>query len=602
MKWLFHASDPMGGAAGEAFANTLKSPGMLPEHVLAREAIQNSVDAGNGAKVEVRFRSTTVKNAKKTAFVQAADLARIAERLKELTLSGPNCLSTLDKPQKELCLLYVEDYNAVGLSGDPHDKDSNFYRLLLSLGDRSKSRTANGNTGGSYGFGKSVYSSSSAIQTIFAYTRFKDAKNVEHTRIFGCGYFVSHDFKKSPYSGRAWLGMPEKTDAKGRVVVDPIEGKPADDLAAKLGFTIRKAGEFGTSILIVDAAVDIKAIERGVEDWWWPRLVEHKLDVKIIDADGTEHIPRPKKNVGLRPFIEAYDIALGRGVLLKQGQQKLAPFNKEQGLEMGRCGFVVAPIDPSGNSIVSPERANSVALIRGPLMVVAYHPVSQANPAIVGAYVAPDEDVVEQLLRKSEPPAHDRWDPDSTNLRDVDDKGRGIVQSILSRIKLNLRKFQNEAAPATPVKQRRMTQLERALGAYFKPSGGPGGGPAPEAAPSPLHLEFSKPAYAEAADGGMLRLKSTFTVRLDDTSEDDEVPLRLQINCPVLEDNNEEGDNLKLSIVVEGVEAVSDEADPWTYRFTLGKNVKAKFKVESEPYDPAWTVRLRPDIDRMEAQ
>lgn len=600
MAWLFHASDPMGGAAGEAFANTLKSPGMLPEHVLAREAIQNSVDAGNGAKVEVRFRASVVKGAKKTAFVQAADLGRIAERSKELMLSGPNCLATLDKPQKELCLLYVEDYNAVGLSGDPHDKNSNFYRLLLSLGDRSKSRTAQGNTGGSYGFGKSVYSSSSAIQTIFAYTRFKDG-NTERTRIFGCGYFVSHDFKEQPFSGRAWLGMPEKTDNKGRVVVDPIESSKADDLAAKLGFTLRKTGELGTSILIVDAAVDIKAIERGIEDWWWPRLIDNKLDVVIQDSSGADHYPKPKKNPAIKPFIEAYDVAVGRAVA-KNGVHKLAPFNKEGGVEMGRCGFVVVPLDPTGNATVPPERVNSVALIRGPLMVVAYHPVSQANPAIVGAYVAPDEDVVEQLLRKSEPPAHDRWDPDSTNLRDEDQKGRGIVLSILNRIKTQLRKFQTEAAPATPVKQRRMTQLERALGTYFKPSGSPGNPPPPDVGPSPLHLEFSKAPYAEAADAGMLRLKSIFTVRLDETSEEDSVPLRLQLNCPVLEDNNEEGDSLPLAVVVEGVEVVNDAANPWTYRFTLAKNAKAKFKVESAPYDPAWTVRLRPEIDRMEAQ
>lgn len=600
MKWLFHASDPMGGAAGEAFANTLKSPGMLPEHVLAREAIQNSVDAGTGAKVEVRFRASVIKRAEKAEFVQAADLGRIAERSKELLLSEPNCLTSLNKPEVELRLLYVEDYNALGLSGNPHDKDSNFYRLLLSLGDRSKSRTAQGSTGGSYGFGKSVYSSSSAIQTIFAYTRFEDG-SVERTRIFGCGYFISHDYKNAPYSGRAWLGLPERQDDKGRVVVDPIEGKSADGLAARLGFTLREAGEIGTSILIVDAAVDVQAIERGIEDWWWPRLIENKLDVVIQDSDGVDHYPKPKKNPTLKPFIEAYDVAVGRAVA-KAGVHKLAPFNKEGGLEMGRCGFVVAPLDPSGNQIVSPERINSVALIRGPRMVVAYHAVSQANPAIVGTYVAPDEDEVEKVLRKSEPPAHDRWDPDSTNLRDENHKARGIVQSILNRIKANLRRFQTEAVPATPVKQRRMTQLERALGTYFKPSGGPGSAPAPESAPSPLHLEFSKPPYAEAAEGGMLRLKSAFTVRLDDTWEEDSVPLRLQMNCPVLEDNNEEGDNLKLSVVVEGVEAVSDEADPWTYRFTLGKDGKAKFKVESAPYDPTWTVRLRPDIDRMEVQ
>ena len=600
MKWLFHASDPMGGAAGEAFANTLKSPGMPPEHVLAREAIQNSVDAGTGAKVEVRFRANVVKGAEKAEFVQAADLGHIAERSKELLLSEPNCLASLNKPDVELRLLYVEDYNAVGLSGNPHDKDSNFYRLLLSLGDRSKSRTAQGSTGGSYGFGKSVYSSSSAIQTIFAYTRFKGG-DVERTRIFGCGYFISHDYKNAPYSGRAWLGLPEKQDDKGRVVVDPIEGELADDLAARLGFSLRESGELGTSILIVDAAVDVRAIERGIEDWWWPRLVENKLDVVIHDSDGVTHYPKPKKNPALKPFIEAYDVAVGRAVA-KAGVQKFAPFNKESGLEMGRCGFVVSPLDASGNQIVSPERVNSVALIRGPLMVVSYHAVSQANPAIVGVYVAPDEDEVEKVLRKSEPPAHDRWDPDSTNLRDENHKARDIVQSILNRIKANLRRFQSEAAPATPVKQRRMTQLERALGAYFKPSGSSGSPPAPESAPSPLHLEFSRPPYAEATDDGMLRLKSVFTVRLDDTSDEDSVPLRLQMNCPILEDNNEEGDNLKLSIVVEGVDVASDEADPWTYRFTLGKSGKAKFKVESAPYDPAWTVRLRPDIDRMEEQ
>lgn len=601
MQWLFHSSDPMGGAAGEAFANTLKSPGMIPEHVLAREAIQNSVDAGNeGAKVEVRFRASVIKGTKKTAFVEAADLSRIAKRSEALMLNEPNCLAALEKPQKELSLLYVEDYNAIGLSGDPHDKSSNFYRLLLSLGDRSKSRTAQGNTGGSYGFGKSVYSSSSAIQTIFAYTRFASENGEEQTRIFGCGYFVSHDFDESPYSGRAWLGMPEKKDDKGRVVVDPIEGSEADSFAEKLGFKLRRSGELGTSILIVDAAVDIRAIERGVEDWWWPRLIENKLDVVIQDSDGVDHYPKPKKNPSIKPFIEAYDVAVGRAAP-RLGVQKLATFNKEGGLEMGRCGFVVAPVDQSGNHIVQPERTNSVALIRGPLMVVSYHSVSQANPAIVGAYVAPDEDEVEKILRKSEPPAHDRWDPDSTNLRDEKHQARTIVQSILNRIRTQLRRFQSEAAPATPAKQRRMTQLERALGTYFKPRS-LGGSAAPESVPSPLHLEFSLPPRAEATENGKLRLKSVFTVRLDDTPEDDHVPLRLQLNCPVLEDGNEEGEDLKLSIVVEGVDAVCDSTDPKTYHFSLAPNGKAKFKVESEPYDPAWTVRLRPDIDRTEPQ
>jgi hypothetical protein len=596
MGWFFHESDPMGGAAGEAFANTLKSPGMHPEHVLAREAIQNSVDAGlSGQKVEVRFRATVVSGAKKASFVAAAGLKDIAARARELQLAGLTCLSTLDKPRTALQLLYVEDYNAEGLSGDPHDKGSNFYRLLLSLGDRSKSRQSQG-TGGSYGFGKSVYSSSSAIQTIFAYTRFKGAGGKECTRIFGCGYFVSHDYANTAFSGRAWLGAKHRKDNSGRVVVDPLENREADTLAEELGFALRGPKQLGTSILIVDADVKTEAIVRGVEEWWWPRLVENKLDVLVQSANGDKHFPKPRKVGALRPFIEAFDIAKTR-TSPTNGTQKYALFNKEGGVAMGACGFVVVPVDSNGVVTVSSDRCNSVALIRGPLMVVSYHSVSQSSPIVVGAYVAPEVDEVEQALRKSEPPAHDRWDPESTNLRDADGGGRKVVEAVLSRIRSNLRRFQSEAAPPTPAKQRRLTQLERALGSYFKPQGV--GAPAsPDVAPSPLHLEFMQQPYAEAADENMLRLRSSFVIRLDESAEEGEVDLRLTVHCPVLEDDNEEGEDLRLVITPKGVAVKWDSTNPATCRFALARGSKAKFDIESEAYDPAWTVRLRPDIER----
>ena len=38
---------------------------------------------------------------------------------------------------------------------------------------------------------------------------------------------------------------------------------------------------------IVDAAVDTETVIRGVEEWWWPRLEDGKLDVEIQDPDGT---------------------------------------------------------------------------------------------------------------------------------------------------------------------------------------------------------------------------------------------------------------------------------------------------------------------------
>ncbi|CAN7487180.1 hypothetical protein [Variovorax paradoxus] len=597
MGWIFHSGDPMGGATGEAFANTLKSPGMLPEHVLARESIQNSVDAGvESLKVVIKFRARSLVNSEKKNFVAAAGLSDIAARAKLLELP-PNCLSTIDKPKTPLSLLYVEDYNAEGLSGEPHDKGSNFHRLLLSLGDRSKARTARG-TGGSYGFGKSVYSSSSAIQTIFAYTRFKGADGNEHTRVFGCGYYASHEIGDDSFSGRAWLGTDEHPDAKGRSIVDPLEDKAADELAAKLGFVPRAQGERGTSILIVDADVNMQEIVRGVEDWWWPRLEENKLDVEIWAADGSMVVPRPKKNDALKPFIEAFDLARGRGAA-KPGQELYKP-NAEGGVQLGTCGFVVVPANSAGGLVVPPDRCNTIALIRAPLMVVAYMPVSELSPPAVGAYVAPDIEEVDLALKKSEPPAHDRWDPASMNLRDETGQAKKLVVAILSRVKAALKRFQSKAAPPAQAKQRRLSILERALGGYFKPQGHGGGLPI-EAGQSPLHLDFTKQPFAEPAGDGMLRLKSTFVVTLDDAAEEFEVDLRLALNCPVLENENEEGDSLAMKVHVDGVSCAADPTDPMLFRFKLAKAVKAKFKVESEPYDPSWTVRLRPEIEREEA-
>lgn len=65
--WTFEVVAPMGGAAGEAFTNPLASSGMPPAAVLAREAIQNSVDAhADGEnKISMRVRSKGVEGRRK---------------------------------------------------------------------------------------------------------------------------------------------------------------------------------------------------------------------------------------------------------------------------------------------------------------------------------------------------------------------------------------------------------------------------------------------------------------------------------------------------------------------------------------------------------
>lgn len=189
----------MGGATGEAFVNTLQATGMSPNAVLAREAIQNSSDAATNPgkeKVRVVFRRVQFIESQKTKFVQRAGLSScIAKRAECLELQTGHCLTSLNDPDVPLSLLYIEDYLTHGLYGDPHDDSSHFFRLLLSLGDGSKSRGGK-ESGGSYGFGKSVYSANSRIHTIFAYSVFdkKYVKNGVHARLMGCSYFNSHKY------------------------------------------------------------------------------------------------------------------------------------------------------------------------------------------------------------------------------------------------------------------------------------------------------------------------------------------------------------------------------------------------------------------------
>ena len=400
------------------------------------------------------------------------------------------------------------------------------------------------------------------------------------------------------FSGRSWLGVKRHNDEHGRVVVDPFEDEAADKMAVALGFERRLPGDFGTTILIVDADVNLADMVVGVEDWWWPRLIEHKLDVEVFNPDGSSMVPRPKRNEQLRPFIEAFDIARARAEP-KSGAQKLNTLSRLGETALGVCGLVVVPLRDDGQPLVRADRCNTVALIRAPFMVVAYKSFSETAPMVVGAFMASEE--VDLALKKSEPPAHDRWDPDSTNLRDEKGTGKEIVRAVLARIKSGLKRFQGEAAPPAPAKQRRLSLLERALGAYFKPHGS-GPNQPPEPVSSALHLEFTKQPFAEATPEGMLRLRSAFTITMEPSSEDESVELRLEVKCPVIEDEGQEGDDLELKIQVEGVEVVFDAEQPRLCRFELLKGTKAHFAIESEPYDIAWTVRLRPEFEEESAQ
>ncbi|HXF52066.1 MAG TPA: hypothetical protein VNM43_10325, partial [Dehalococcoidia bacterium] len=349
----------MGGVTGGAFGNILEASGLPAEVELAREAIQNSCDASAGQRpVLVRFKILHLTGDEKLRFMEVLQLLDgLGSRARELSLPEPNCL---ENGSERLQLTFIEDFETVGLSGDPHSPDSHFFRLLLELGDPAK--TADVGTGGSYGFGKSALSLPSRLRTIVAYTLFNDAERGAVHRLMGCGYFRPHRHAGSHYTGRAWFAVPCNHD--GENGYHPVEGIEAQQLARSLGFVERTSA--GTSILVVDSQVDPDLLIEGIEDWWWPRLLDAKLQVEV-EVDGASRHPRLRSNPRLAPFIQCYELAIGKSGPVGT-HQKCAELNRLAGQDLGRCAFMY--LEAHEEQRLAPSwadsRSASVALIREP--------------------------------------------------------------------------------------------------------------------------------------------------------------------------------------------------------------------------------------------
>lgn len=595
--WTFERSGPMGGAAGEAFTNPLAATGMPRAAVLAREAVQNSVDASaDGGKVLVRFREQRIAGEEKSAFAKVAKLDSLAARANEILPNQPNCLGSLSDDQAEISLLYVEDYRTTGLEGDFSKASSKFYRFLLSLGDGGKIRESHG-SGGSFGFGKSVYSSNSAINSIYAYSKTKDENGNVRSIIFGCGYFRSHEVDGDFHTGRAWFGRDVSPGGAAFQRVEPLIGDEADGLASALGFTLRKDDDLGTSVLIIDSSIDLNEVTAGVEDWWWPRLVSNELDVQIVGADGAKSMPRPRKREHLRPFIEAYEVCTTQAIP-KPGSELRKPFNKKGELSLGTCALKVLEKGSDGSLSVPEDRVDSIALMRAPKMVVAYYRAWNAgNPPLVGVYVADDE--IDDILRCAESPAHDKWDLDSPRLRDEDGNNRAVVDSVLRRLRSTVKTFQQQASPPPPPRPRKLGLLERNLANFLSPSKG-GPEPGPDHPSAPIHLKYDVSPQLEATDDGQLRMSTTFALKLKEDAEIDELDVRLKVTCAVVADGTDV-DPIPLVTTSDAGDLHTLDAEAGVYRVRLNKKVAVKLSSKSASYDPNWTIRFVPEVEPLEA-
>lgn len=591
--WTFQKTPRMGGATGEAFVNTLYGTGMKPAAVLAREAIQNSVDASKprgNEKVKIVFRRVSLMGKEKAAFTKSLGLdTEFVSRESVLGFQQDHCIASMNRTDEPLRLLYIEDYGTHGLYGAPHDSNSHLFRLLLSLGDGAKSRGKEG-SGGSYGYGKSVYSSNSRIHTIVAYSTFnpKDDKSKYHARLMGCAYFNAHEHDGDSYSGRAWFGIPITDNGQE---VDPLQDEASHKMAEALGFRRRDSKSTGTSILIVDCGVDCEELRASIEEWWWPRILDESLglDVMLYEQDQLVQPPRPRSRLDLKPFIHCFEMAIGRSQPAGK-HDKAGSMNKFKDVPLGNYGYCALE-EKDLESEALQEKSGCIALIRGPRMIVSYMEVGGTLPLpCVGTFVASSE--VDQSLKISEPPAHDKWDSNSARLQSLPEEKHLVVSHIIARLKHGFRKFANEAAPPAPKQDLRLKSLERLLGNMFKPpTTGPGGGGAHPA--DPIEIKFLEQPHV-IADGIGLRTRGSFRLGLGESADKQQTQVSVEVECLVVEDESvSKEDPITTSLSTVDVEYDADQDNPGCIVFRLDKDSKPVFTFTTGIYRPDWTTRIR---------
>lgn len=449
--WHYQLQSRSGEITGSAVVESLIG-GLATSELLAREALQNSCDAtiGNN-KTVVKIRQTvTTPELLQTIGMNDEFAAYISQSFVEENVS------TLEVGHINLL---VEDFNTVGLGGSLQDAghDNHFMRLIYHNATASKNFHASSKgSGGSFGRGKAAYAVASNICTVFYYTTFL-LNGLESVRLIGVSYAREHaDNGKNHRTGRAFWGM-DATE-KGEFFINPISGDIAHEYAEKLGFSRRDKSEFGTSILILNCQVDPNELVSAICKWWWPRLEEKLLDVSVTLLSGEILHPTPRDNPALWEYINVYHEMSNKQPTTRIKKTTIT----RKDILYGCIGYTA--LNPGNVNDTDEELVNSIALIRAPRMVVAYETPRKISRTHAGCGVFIADQSWDNLFKRSEPPAHDKWDANSSRLSDAE---RTTLKDVLKQLKDSFRSFVNSLEERISESQGRAKLLERLLGDLF---------------------------------------------------------------------------------------------------------------------------------------
>jgi hypothetical protein len=391
---------------------------------LVREVIQNSTDASDGSgPVKVCFSIRNLDSAGSASLRQY--FASLRPHLQECGVSD----AILEAPKSRV--LVIEDFATRGLTGDPAATDSqNFHNFWRVHGGSEK----RGTSGGRWGLGKLVFSSSSEVRAFFGLTvRFGETVPL----LMGQAVLKNHKIgsKRHPAHG-FWFSDRGPED----IQLPVTDAATVKEFKSLLGVARDKQPGLSVIIPYLKANIDERSIIDAVlRNYYFP-ILAGKLSIEVgatnisqqtFHAVAAAQPPGVGAPIAL-PFVEAVSKQLaanpqhvatsalnGKGVV-----EKIFPDGESETMKAsfrsGKLLHVRVPVALkriSGEDIAShidlylqslPQDAKPFCLYARGAITVPGETRYFSGVQAYGAMVAADNGVTE-FLGDAENPAHTNW-------------------------------------------------------------------------------------------------------------------------------------------------------------------------------------------------
>ena len=272
--WRFPKSD--GGEKHGINANYDAKFRGTPIASLAREICQNSLDArvDYSKPVEIKF---ILSDIKRDDIPGINDLTSAVELCREFWLDNKKTINFFNNAIKvcnadSIRVLRISDYNTTGLTGSDKIKSSPWQDLVKSSGVSNKT----GESGGSYGIGKSAPYACSDLRTIFYNTLDQNGLKAYQ----GVAKLVSFQYpdKKGIFS----VQKGEVTQGKG------YYGEASDNSAVRDSLSLDgyTRNEVGTDVYVlgfVNQSEWISEIIKAVIDGYLISILQDDLEITVND-------------------------------------------------------------------------------------------------------------------------------------------------------------------------------------------------------------------------------------------------------------------------------------------------------------------------------